>query len=44
MKKYNSSKFSPNNNLNVKNILLRTFINHYAKKTVYSFDNLITYR
>lgn len=42
MSQYKKSNF--NSNLNVKNILIRTFINHYSKKLVYSFDNIITYR
>lgn len=42
MKQFKKVPF--NSNLNVKNIVLRTFINHYSKKLVYSFDNLVTYR
>lgn len=35
---------SPFSGFNVKNTLARTFLNHYSKKLVYSFDNMITYR
>lgn len=42
MKQFKKTNFS--SNLNVKNILVRTFVNYYSKKVVYSFDNLVTYR
>lgn len=40
-------KYKPKNsysNFNIKNILIKTFLNFYSRKIIYSFDNLITYR
>lgn len=39
MKKYNTYS-----SFNIKNILIKTFINYYSKKIVYSFDNNLNYR
>ena len=40
MNKYKNNYSS----FNVKNTLIKTFVNYYSRKVVYAVDNTITYR
>ena len=43
MNKYKSN-FQQRSNLNISNILIRTFLNFYARKSVQSLDEYLSYR
>ena len=43
MNKYRSN-FNSRQSLNIQNIVLRTFVNYYARKSVQSLDSYLNYR